>query len=292
MGLKILYKFHDQLGGFSDYWIDNQATISNPPGGALLRSYLNTRLGLSGIQTTWDYLRLSSFNTNPPTPRQVITYYPSDAAFSAVTITGSFIQSGRLSTQLPDDSDYKGTAFNMRKFSSDSFSGRLFFRGIPDSCVITGGLINRTANFEQALSAFQATIVNNHWGWIGLAKTAGAPWLITAVVQNADGTITITTGGTPFQGLTAPAHVQARISGQGIPANINGQMTLQVLTPNTAQSIRPIGIRPFVQGSGKLFTYTQIFHPLARLTVVGATQRKAGRPFGDSPGRSRNRVRG
>ena len=88
MALKILFKYHDQSGGFSEYWIDNTATIGTPTAIQNLTRYLTVRLQFSGSNTFWDYVRLSTVGGG--TLRQVLTYYPSDPAFVAVPLNGSF----------------------------------------------------------------------------------------------------------------------------------------------------------------------------------------------------------
>lgn len=291
MPLKILVKLHDQLGGFSDYWIDNAASINAPTPVATLRNYLVARMGFSGAQTFWDYVRLSTVGT-VGTPRQVVSYYPSDAGFNGLTPNGTFFYTNRSGTEIVDDSDYRGTAFNMRKFSADAYSGRIFFRGIPDSTVVTGGTIFRGGNFGAALTALQTAITTPGWGWSGTTKMPGFPVPITGITPLADGTLTITTTGQAFPVGPPMPRVAARISGQVTPGNVNGYLTLQVTGPNTATTINRIGITPFVAGNGRLFLYMISFHALSRLTVVGATQRRAGVPFGTSRGRSRKRVRG
>ena len=178
----------------------------------------------------------------------------------------------------------------MRKFSTDAFSGRLYYRGVADSTIDNGGQIIRNAAFNGQLQSLQTVVVNNNWGWLGTTRVVGTPANITGMVQNADGTVTITVAGTPFTAYVNK-NLSIRISGQIQPGNINGPLVIFVNSNNSGTSIKPIAIRPFIQSNGKVFAYASNFHPVSRLTVVNATQRKAGVPFGVSRGRSRNRVR-
>lgn len=287
MPCKISFFYHDQLSGFSESWIDNAASPTDLPIARIL-TYLNTRMGVSGTQTIWDYVRVSS--TIAANARKVKIYIPSDPIFNQTPKNGQYNFHGN-----PTDSDFGGTRFLVRKVAADLSFARVFFAGFPDLTVATGGLYVPPPTFADDFSLWVANVKANNWGWFSRTVNAvNSPAALTNITNNNDGTLVLTVN--PLSPIFAPfaqfQSVVIRVRGQGIPKNINGQLTVKKLTDNTCQTVHPIAIQQFVLGTGQVILKTNAFAQVDTMFVERVTKRGPGRPFGLYRGRRAAIVRG
>lgn len=169
-----------------------------------------------------------------------------------------------------------------------------FLGAPPDDAVNNGGDVdpgksNLGANYAQ----WAALIVQNRYGW--LASNTIADLEIDTITQRLNGTVEFDmvgpVGGGLVIGRTYPARVR-RVNAGVSP--LNGQIILRYVAPNTFVSQEIIGLA-LAQTGGFIRVYQPIapFIPFSNLTLQDRTARhKRGRPFGSTPGRARNRVRG
>ena len=115
--VKIVFTFADNLGAFSDTWYmpTGPATTFNP---SLLQTYVVKRLALSGMQTSFQKVRVSTIGT----PRQARSYFPSDFSLTPATVVGSYRNPSGDPT-LPTDAPF--TAIMVNKISTSTI-GRWF----------------------------------------------------------------------------------------------------------------------------------------------------------------------
>lgn len=195
----------------------------------------------------------------------------------------------------------------------------IYMRGLPDSYDINGGQLNGTLDQffgMPRVQALQRALVpaGTPFGWLGTTRPA-IPFqsLLTAVTQNANGTISLTLA-SAIETLPAGAagnaqnFVPVRISGVKIPGNINGTIPMNVdNTRFILTSKKRIAIVPWDQATGLVTYIPKIFVPFSgniirapvrgnpmtygNLWAVRISERAAGRVFGAVPGRRPNRVR-
>jgi len=272
------------------FWNVNQAGLSESwylPGPANpllvplagLGTYIQRRLGVSGAQTQFDYVRLSSVGAS----RQVQVYYPEDFAAASILITPAPRSNG--------DSDFGGTALLIRKISGLFFS-RFFLRGVSDNMIASGGLYKPTAAYAGYITSLQTFLVGAGYAWSGVGTPPNPPAGITTAVQNADQTIAFTLAGNLFTGVPIGNRVVVRISRQVAPRYLNGSYTVTVLAANQCMTIKPYPLSGFIAGTGRMSMSGQSYKVITALEVEKVVKRGPGRPSGLYRGRAKNRVTG
>lgn len=169
-----------------------------------------------------------------------------------------------------------------------------FLGAPPDDAVSNGGDVDPgKASLGANYAQWAALVVQNRYGWLGSVTTADLE--IDTITQRANGTAEFDVVGPVGPGLvigrTYPARVR-RVNAGVSP--LNGQIILRYVAANTFVSQEVIGLA-LAQTGGFIRIYQPIapFIPFSNLTLQERTARhKRGRPFGSTPGRARNRIRG
>lgn len=289
MPLKVTYFYSVNLAGLSESWYVTGTDPNTYPIASIV-SYLQQRLGISGQQTTLQWVRVSTVGTR----NKVLIYTPADLFAAGLTTPTGTWGVGRTSYQYGGASDFGGTAFLMRRWNGSRFS-RFFLRGIPDYMIENGGTYTPTPAYRTAVTNFIAACVALQLQWKGVTTGAIAnnPTPLTAMTQNGDGTATITVNDPVFASFLGPpvSNAAVTIRGQIQPPYVNGQMTVQPLTATTARTLRALPVVNFIPGNGKVrvniaTTYTVV----AAMEVERIVKRGPGRPFGLYRGRAKNRL--
>jgi hypothetical protein len=283
---KVLFSFTDgPKAGISESWV-----IDALPAGKsfpqFVADYLNVRMALSGAQTVFEFARFSSI----PADLNPTLIYPTDLAPGTKT-------SGSFGLQpLLEESDVGTTCLLCAKKTLTK-TARMYLRGIPDSIVIKGGQVKNDATFRDAFNAFRTYIGANGLGFRGADPAAKKKVKITAVAPVLPGNtvaFTVDQAVFPLPGPDGLAkHLNVRISGLTYNPNLNGPMTVVVDTATTCHSLRPIAMTAYIAPSAPfmIVNFAKTFQPVF-LAIEKVGERKAGRPFGTSVGRAKNRVRG
>lgn len=296
MPSKVTFFYHDNLGGFSESWIDNANAPATYPVG-ILADYIKARMAISGLQTTWDYVRIS--DATGATKRRVRIALPTNVALQdlSVPLIGQYAQ-GR-SGQL-QNSDFAGTRFLLRKISIDLFQARIFLAGFPDNQVDEGGLYKPSGTFPTLLNTFIATCKGLGYGWTSYTvPIVGSTAAVQSMVTGVDGICTITAaviGVNPpiFSPPIQPGqHIVVRIANQTSPKNANGTFTVLVTGPLTCRTVKPLSITNFVLGNGTITVKSGAqFKAIDSAQVMRIVKRGPGRPFGLYHGKQPVRPRG
>lgn len=164
----------------------------------------------------------------------------------------------------------------------------------PDLAVDNGGIVDPgkaglAANFGQ----WAAACLQANFGW--LINDTIANLDINTISSNANGTVTIT---------TAPVTTEPLVIGKSYPARarrvnmgrspLNGQLILKYTAANTFVTQEVIGLA-LAQEGGAVRIYRDIYPYAGFLNLdlqLQTAKHQRGRPFGSTPGRQRNRIRG
>lgn len=287
MGCKLTYFMRDGAGDFTESWYLAGASAPDAVTAAQLCQYIDARMDISGGQTSLIKVRVSTVDT----ARQVRLWYP-QALAAAAGGTHRFIgnagTSGHSSTTL--DSDFSATSLLCRKLAGLRFS-RLFLRGIPDDIVQTGGRYAPYPYFVTKFNVWKAVVVGGY-SWRGVLGTQPAPSLVTAAVTQADASCLITVADTLFTGKALGSKLVVRINGQKSPANLNGSITVSVVSPTQCRTVNALSVNNFSVSTGYMTIKNVNYIAITDIVPERIVAKKAGRPTDQSPGRSRRRVRG
>jgi len=283
MTLKITFVLTDRINSFSESFYSNGESVADLNQNQI-KNYINARMLISGVQTTMEYVRVSVVGQ----ARRVRVFLP--ANFPPDT-NGAGRAPNALNAGQATESDAAFTAILVRKNSATSFS-RFYMRGIPDYLVVRGGQFVKDAVFAENFTNYADTIVNNAWGWYGVAGGGVVKAGITGMVQNNDGHVTFTMSENFFPEDFANKKYSVRVSGQAQPRNINGPLVVFATSRTVARSLRPIAINTFVAGNGVMSRSNLGLVQILSLVMERVVRRGAGRPFGLSAGRQRAQVRG
>lgn len=163
----------------------------------------------------------------------------------------------------------------------------------PDKAVTNGGIVDEgEAGLGAAFAQWRSLMLAN-CGW--LLNTRIADREISAITPLANGKVEIEIIGTLVPTLTDnliyPIRVRA-VNGGRSP--MNGALNARFLTPNKLITQEIIGIA-LAQEGGSVAVYSRI-KPYAGFVDMKIARKVAkhqrGRPFGSTPGRAPNRVRG
>lgn len=172
---------------------------------------------------------------------------------------------------------------------------QLHLRGIPDSIDQKGGrlITNDTVGFDAAFNAWKAWMIDPANGQIWIGATVSTQYDIVSYVGVPDtGGVEFTFTGIPFVGLPVGRHVTVRVSDLNYKnSELNGQLTLSVLSSSTAVTVRPYSVFGYVTG-GKMRYNTK--GPIdirgVKMTKIGS--RDTGAPLLQPPGRGKARIHG
>jgi len=188
------------------------------------------------------------------------------------------------STPVGDQSDYATNAAGLELLSGDVYSVRCWIRGVWDEAVKTGGVWTPPGPYIPIVNAYLAELfkVSNNFRLQVLNKTNP-----TKPVQG------VTIGGvvtSPAHGFTAGARI--RISGTKGVAGLNKTWRVLSVTTDTF-TIGPWlipAVAPVITqyGTARLLELTLV--PITYASVIRASKRDVGRPFGLLSGRRRRRT--
>lgn len=195
----------------------------------------------------------------------------------------------------------------------------IYMRGLPDSYDVRGGLLAGTLDqfFGMArVQALQRALVpaGTPFGWLGTIRPVVAfQSPLTAVTQNANGTITMTLAAAiatfPAGALgNAQNFVPIRLTGMRQPGNLNGTIPVRIdSTGFIVTTKKRIAIGQWDNSTGTVSYIPKSFIPFSggiisapvrgnpmtygNLWAVRISERKAGKIYGTVPGRRPNRVR-
>jgi len=153
--------------------------------------------------------------------------------------------------------------------------------GVYDPTSATGAAWD--ANFQ----TYKQALVNGAYGWLTKDPTNSRKGAGVTYVEGADGRVTFTL---PAPGIPDPGGTQTievRFSGFNNRASIlNRQILCQWVNATTLISIRQIGAGPMTN-PGKFNYRAVLFNTYSDYAKITAGTRKAGKPLGRLPGRSR-----
>jgi hypothetical protein len=282
-GSKIVFSFHDNLGGITDTWY----TLTNPASSvpfATLANYVQYRLGISGAQTVFDKIRVSTIGA----ARQTSVYFPSQ--LPAGSATSGFFAFRTGARRTIDQSDAPFTAILMNKLSGTT-SGRIFFRGGPDELSVLGGMLLSSAEWTMAFNNYVNAVMANAFGWVAVQAPVNGPQNILSAVAQPDGTILFTLAGPLFVAPFNSVRAQVRVRRCTSPSWLNGGLTVTPLTATTCLSIRQTPVVGFQPGQAQMYVPNRsLFLQTTAMNCEEIRSRKAGRPFGLFRGRSKARV--
>lgn len=168
----------------------------------------------------------------------------------------------------------------------------VFVGGIWDTVSVQGGQLSPPPEWNTAWQTWGVKCVEAGYGW--LSRVPGTPVAVTNYVQDeADGTVTLTFGGSLFEGASVNP-VLIRVSALptiGGMSTLNGDLLVVPLTATTAKTKERIAVFPFV-GAGVARRFTNTFKRMTFITPEKVVSRERGAPLLQSPGRRSARARG
>lgn len=258
--------FFEQLGrGWTEsYWRDS-GSASLADQFAIVDVLAAKRIKCSGVQTFLRYARVSAEGVFR------------DAAVRTYTGAG-------LPGLSSENSDVPTTCLLVRcrnaTFTKLKF---VYLRGIWDSIVTAGGTFIPGASFTAYFNDFAAALVQGAWGWLGADVTTKVN--IANVVQELNGTVTITAAANVFPGPPFP-RTTVRIAGVQGAVAINGPQIVQATAATICHTTKRIPIFPYTTG-GTLAYQTKALIPITQATPDRIAERKVGNVSYVSRGRRR-----
>lgn len=259
------------------------------PGQTKINTLAAAMMGLRGPQCSLNAVRLSGVTLPVPAVRvrnsQLVRFTPAKVGSYAGAVA---------------EADFFDTCIVLQMLSADNAPPKLtHMRGIPDAFVEAGGQPAGTmdaffgAAWNNPQTGLQKVLQGDAWSWFGLGTVRNAP--ITNLVQDAAGTVTITTTNAPLlNGLTVGNVYPFRIAGVTKPKSINGQWPFVVNSGLLSITTRKLfGILEWDGGNqGKIVYNPQEAHQINLVRYNNIGERKAGRPSDLQRGRQPVRQRG
>lgn len=172
---------------------------------------------------------------------------------------------------------------------------QMHLRGIPDTIDQLGGklITNTTPGFDAAFTDWAEWMANPAHGMVWRGSTDSLTFDVFSYVAVPEtGAVEFTFVGTPFVGLPPGRKVTVRISDLNYKnSELNGQLTMKVLTNNSAVTIRPYAVFPYFNGGKMRFnTMGNIDIRTCRKVKIGS--RDTGPPPLQPVGRGKARIHG
>lgn len=161
--------------------------------------------------------------------------------------------------------------------------------GIWDSIVVQGGVFTAApAGWLTHWDSYTGALVTGAYGWWGSSGPLQAN--ITQYVEEVGtGQQVIDLEDTIFAGLNTGDKLQVRVS-RCNPAEINGQLWVEVVNSSRCKTVKPISLFPYRSG-GRLRFNNFEFIPFAQIRPQKIGRRPRGAPLFQLPGRARARIR-
>jgi len=262
---KVTFSFA-QLGyGWTEnYFLDNPSSTLDAEF-TKAEALASKRIALSGDQTKIPYIKISREDTKRDV--KVFGY--------------------EYSGDPNKNSDAPQVALLVKRYAeSPVTNSTLYMRGIWDEMVTLGGDVDRTNAVWLAKYGAYINLLFGSAGWGFVAKDPVLSGFskITAVVANANGTITVTLADAALLAFAAGTNIKAFVAGVQGAAAVNGQNVFSVVDASHATTVKRIPMFPYQTG-GK-FTFTQPkFYRFASASIPRVVERKVGRPLYLSRGR-------
>lgn len=168
----------------------------------------------------------------------------------------------------------------------------IFVRGIWHRVVGPLGVFQYDyAPYKTLIDAWRAKLLSDTYGWLGANNATKKKALITGYVRNDSGQVTFTADNNIFAGIPVNTRKKIRVSGLNAKtSNLNRELVVYVLTPNTFQTVLPIAASPF-QSQGRVSWYDPEFIRMYTVNSQRIGRRGAGAPLLESVGRSKAQAR-
>ena len=171
-----------------------------------------------------------------------------------------------------------------------NYQKKIYVRGIWRSVVGSAGNYTPTSTYTALVNAFTAELRAKSWGWM----SSDRPVVVRAlaqIVQNADGTVNLTTVNGPNNWATFGVNQQIRISGVLGNAQLNGPAVVIPQSATIANTLRRIPLFA-TSNTGSIRYSTKTFRAVDFATVTRTGSHDTGRPILQPRGRQRARTRG
>lgn len=168
---------------------------------------------------------------------------------------------------------------------------QIYLGGIWDSISQNFGAYVPNPTFETAFTNWTSKIVQFGYGWP--SRTPSIKFVLSNYVMDADGYVTITCAGLPFNAITQTTPFKVGISSLpsiGGRSVLNGDIMVTKIDASTCKTAKPIAVTPFTS-FGYLVTYTTNFQAIAVTGIEKVVSRERGAPLLESPGRRKARPR-
>lgn len=264
---KVTLCFQQGIYGWTESYFLNNPSDTLTAELTKANALANKRLPMSGADTSVRFIKVSNEQQN----RDVLIDN---------TVYGG-------ATGKP--SDAPDTAILTRRLSTDPASySPLYLRGVWDELIKNGGQIDPSnADWNAAYSGWRGLLNDTTAGWGFIARDLSAVQisLIGNVVQNANGTVRVTTEDPIFGGGSSVGErFKGFVSGVTGAASVNGSNVYIVRGANFADTEKRIPIFPYVSG-GKFTFNTLKFFKISGTQLLRVIERKVGRPSYASRGR-------
>lgn len=287
MGVKVTFFLRDSLGEFTESWYKGGASVPGDVTAAMLAAYLRDRMPIAGAQTTFVKVRVSTVGT----ARAVQVWYEADIRAGSGIVWSATGTAAKGAHSAALEADFVATSLLCRKVGAGLRNAPFFLRGIPDEICQTGGLYKPYPAFIRQFGDFRDTLTGGGWSWRGVSGGPTTATVSNAVTQ-ADSTCIITLAAAMFTGIAAGTKQVVRITGQVSPKNLNGQITVQVITDTTCRTIHALSVNNFVLGTGRMTRKGLDYVAINDLRAERIVSRKAGVPSDLSRGRSPAHAKG
>jgi len=165
----------------------------------------------------------------------------------------------------------------------------IYLRGIPDLIEINGGEIQANPVFAKAFDVFRKRLVDDAWGWSGVATKFGPVDLLN-YETTVNGVVTFTLQANLFEAGTFGKRVMARFKGVNGKSQLNGPHVVKVDDAQSGKLVYPLSLLAYQHG-GQVSYSVNDFQKIEIVDPHKVVSRKAGAPLLESRGRARNRPR-
>jgi len=296
VGLRVNLFFAQGRSGFSEVWHLNEPG-GLTPGKVKAYQFAMARLALSGKGVSLLGIRVTDLDVTP-VMTEIVQLLVGGSQVGEVPVTAL----GLPWINTPDvESDPSDRCLVIRCEGLQSERKVMYLRGVPDCIIRTGPAgpdFSTLAGYAAQYAAWRAIAQNGEWGWAGRDRTGtGAHVPILGYATQA--------GPIPRLGvqvnasLVLPVGTRVQVSratALNRALTPNGQWTIIASEPhvNTVDTIYYLngseGINPAdIDQLGKFSQVKYTFVETADVIISRQGSRKAGRPFGLTPGRRRVR---
>ncbi len=266
---------------FSESWF-RQASSADPTEELIVaKEYAVARAAIMGAGCNIYGIRISNDDDRRQKAYLAYTNYPGNEETDG---DGHFIHPAAASN----------VALNMLFNNLGQTQEKLIqLRGMWDEAESGGGNVVLSPAYVGLIQAFGAKVVQKAYGWKYTTTTPKSA--INTWVSFANGTVgfTLAAGLFTVDQVNAQAHVPVSINSCNASPNLNGPLTVVVISATECVTLKPIAARtPIVGFNGFMTRRTTTFTAATGGRVQRLGKRQAGAPLLQSVGRGRVRRRG